>query len=314
MRSSPRTWPCGHCAGDAVTPAPPLDANTTPAASGAVPDRAVRRRLDRVSLVCVENHRLHLAQYAMDRCLRAFDFREALLLSSLPVPPHPRIRHVPIRPLRSVAEYSAFMVRELGQAVAGDFVLVVQWDGFVQHPARWDDRFLDYDYIGAPWPGRTPAVGNGGFSLRSRRLLDALRTLDIRDPHPEDVCICVRHRAELEREHGIRFAPPDVARRFAWEQDEPVEGAFGFHAFFNFHRVLDEAELLDYLAMCDDARLHNKAARGLLKNLYRAGMWSAAARLAQARRRGPLKMQLDAWKLRLLAALRARAPGVPHGG
>ena len=66
--------------------------------------------------------------------------------------------------------------------------------------------------------------------------------------------------------------------------------------------------------MCDDARLHNKAARGLLKNLYRAGMWSAAARLAQARRRGPLKMQLDAWKLRLLAALRARAPGVLHGG
>lgn len=285
-----------------------------PAAVDTPPDPVPRRRLDRVSLVCVENHRLHLAQYAMQRCLRAFDFHEALLLSSLPVPAHPRIAPVAIRPLRSVAEYSEFMVHELGDAIGGDFALVTQWDGFIQRPELWDDRFLEYDYIGAPWPGCTPSVGNGGFSLRSRRLLDALRKLDIRDPHPEDVCICVRHRDELEREHGIRFAPHEIARRFAWEQDEPADGAFGFHAFFNFHRVLDEAELLDYLGSCDDARLHNKAARGLLKNLYRAEMWSAAARLAQARRRGPLKMRVDALKLRILAELRARAARGSRGG
>ncbi len=296
-----------------MTRAPAFATSCAQTAADPAPGSAPRRRLDRVSLVCVENHRLHLAQYAMERCLRAFEFHEALLLSSLPVPPHPRLAHAPIRPLRSVAEYSAFMVHELGDAITGDFALVTQWDGFIQRPELWDDRFLEYDYIGAPWPGRTPSVGNGGFSLRSRRLLDALRKLDIRDPHPEDVCICVRHRDELERDHGIRFAPPELARRFAWEQDEPEGGAFGFHAFFNFHRVLDEAELLDYLAMCDDARLHNKAARGLLKNLYRAGMWSAAARLAQARRRGPPGMWLDALKLRLLAQLRLlRSSRKPH--
>jgi len=84
-----------------------------------------------------------------------------------------------ISPLRSRADYSRFMLHEMADHVATDFALVVQWDGYVLDSAGWRDEFLEYDYIGAPWPqfddGRR--VGNGGFSLRSSQLLRVCATL-----------------------------------------------------------------------------------------------------------------------------------------
>src|ERR1700687_3454326 len=47
-------------------------------------------------------------------------------------------------------------------------------------PAAWREEFLGCDYIGAQWFWHDDAmrVGNGGFSLRSRKLLLALQDLD----------------------------------------------------------------------------------------------------------------------------------------
>jgi len=60
--------------------------------------------------------------------------------------------------------------------------LLVQPDGFVINPDKWDNQFFEYDYIGAPWEqvphsyldpwGKPHRVGNGGFSFRSKKLLD----------------------------------------------------------------------------------------------------------------------------------------------
>ena len=54
------------------------------------------------------------------------------------------------------------------------------------------------------------------------------------DTHPEDLFFCVRIRPQLER-LGLRFAPVDVACRFALEypvEETPADDAsvFGFHA------------------------------------------------------------------------------------
>jgi hypothetical protein len=77
-------------------------------------------------------------------------------------------------------------------------------------------------------------VGNGGFSLRSRRLMEIVAT----DPaittyHPEDVAICRTHRRHLERAHGIRYAPEEAARRFSIEgykqPGRTYTNEFGFH-------------------------------------------------------------------------------------
>jgi hypothetical protein len=133
----------------------------------------------------------------------------------------------------------------------------VQADGFVIHPESWTDEFLDYDYIGAPWPLRKDAyvdpfgvhqrVGNGGFSLRSRKLLTVptrhevawdvnesslYRNFDSGLLH-EDGNICVHNRHVYEAD-GCVFAPVDVAVRFSQEHYVPeARGVtpFGFHRY-----------------------------------------------------------------------------------
>jgi hypothetical protein len=263
-----------------------------------------RLDLAQVSLVCVETRRPELALFALQRCLRHARFGEARLLGARPRELPDGITHAPLENINSVADYSRFMVRELGAHFTGTHALVVQWDGFITDPARWDPAFLDYDYIGAPWPGQEPAVGNGGFSLRSRRLVDALAAMETPEVHPEDHRICELYRPQLERDFGIRFAPVDLAARFSWETGEPPGPSFGFHAFFNFHRVLDEDELLAYFDLCDTGILYSVPARRLLKQLYRNGMRRAADRLHALRMQGPLKLRLDALKLRAFARAR----------
>src|SRR6185437_5908691 len=95
-------------------------------------------------------------------------------------------------------------------------------------PSSWTDEFLKYDYIGAPWlvadwslrdfyfPDHllgTWVVGNGGFSMRSKRFLEVSSKLaregKISKMHPEDVAMCVWYKEAFEKE-GIRFAPPQL--------------------------------------------------------------------------------------------------------
>ncbi len=113
------------------------------------------------------------------------------------------------------------------------------------------DGFLEYDYVGAPWlvsdwssrQFGLPAeligkmvVGNGGFSLRSRRFLELCAELaasgEITAFHPEDTVLMVHHRELLER-RGMRVAPVEVAARFSYEALDGArrrwDGQLGFH-------------------------------------------------------------------------------------
>lgn len=150
------------------------------------------------------------------------------------------IEVVPIAPLGSAQGYSNFILDGLVAHVTTDHCLLIQWDGFVIDGGRWTEEWLDFDYIGAPWP-QFPAggdVGNGGFSLRSRRLLEACRDPDFVRAHPEDVAICRTNRALLEQRHGIRFADRESAALFSFERTIPPEPTFGFHGIFNMAAVL----------------------------------------------------------------------------
>jgi hypothetical protein len=149
-------------------------------------------------------------------------------------------RVVEIAPLRSGKAYSEFMLHRLADHIRTDHCLVIQWDGFVVDARQWQDRFLDFDYVGATWPqfsdGRN--VGNGGFSLRSRKLLEACRSAGFAQSHPEDVSIARVNRDFLEREHGIAFADPQTADRFALERSGSPGRTFGFHGVFNMIPLL----------------------------------------------------------------------------
>lgn len=180
---------------------------------------------------CVDYDR---AKLAFDHCRYSCEFGQAKLLSHFDVQ-DPYVVKIP--QIKSIEEYSTFMIKDLASYVDTEHVLVAQWDGFVWKPELWEDEFLKYDYIGAPWPESVlfkgaPKhfnVGNGGFSLRSKKLQDFLQ----KDPNitlhrAEDVAICQLNRAYLEAK-GFTFAPFDVAKRFSWECLE-MSLAFGVHA------------------------------------------------------------------------------------
>ena len=156
--------------------------------------------------------------------------------------------------------------------IATSHVLCVQWDGYVLDPARWEPAFLEYDYIGALWPhfGDAMRVGNGGFSLRSRRLLEACATLDIGN-EAEDVAICRTHRPALEQRFGLRFAPEDVARHFAFERAAPQGDEFGFHGAFNMVARIPSADLANVLAGLEPGVLNRREHREMLGRALRRG-------------------------------------------
>lgn len=147
--------------------------------------------------------------------------------------------------IKSLDDYSYACIYELPKYIETDFCLLVQWDGFVANPDKWDSTWLQYDYIGAPWPlpqdpvsyrdknGNLRRVGNGGFSLRSKRLMDAASYIPWQSYNGcfnEDGFICVNNVHILEKQ-GLKIAPLEVAKHFAREFDIPesVDEPFGFH-------------------------------------------------------------------------------------
>lgn len=231
-----------------------------------------RVALPDVTLVAVSDVALAATARALAISQDGLRFAEALLLTSREPPPGLCATLRTIEPITSREAYSRFMLRDLHRHIATSHALCVQWDGYVLDPARWDREFLEYDYIGAPWPhfGDAMRVGNGGFSLRSRRLLELCAKLEIAN-EAEDIAICRTHRPILEQRFGMRFAPEDIARRFAFERAEPSGDEFGFHGAFNMVGRVSAAELADLLAGLEPGLLNRREHREIMRQALRRG-------------------------------------------
>ncbi|MBI3367898.1 MAG: hypothetical protein HY021_05465 [Burkholderiales bacterium] len=243
--------------------------------------------LPQVTLVCVDSREPRLALAAMRRSMAQVRFGAALLFTDVTRLSHlpPDIGVVDTR-IASAAEYSSFVLRRLMPYIASSHVLVVQWDGFVVNPQAWDPTFLQYDYIGAPWhdvPGNA-GVGNGGFSLRSRRLLEAFAAhASLAATHPEDLCICRDQRERLTREHDILFAPRALAERFAFERTRPTGPSFGFHGLFNLPAVLPRAEVHALLGALPAEMMRGLDAHDLALSMIKRGDLDGAALIIEQR-------------------------------
>lgn len=116
-------------------------------------------------------------------------------------------------------EYSYFIIKEMPKQIKSEYVLILNHDGYIVNINAWDNNFLNYDYIGAPWHPKTLSnarVGNGGFSLRSKKLLNRCMKEDfIIHQLNDDVMICSVYKDLLESD-GIKFAPLDIAAKFSW--------------------------------------------------------------------------------------------------
>jgi hypothetical protein len=192
-----------------------------------------------VTLLSVASVDPILSIMALQRSMSRINFGRILLFTAEEsVPLTKDIEVIKIEKFHSISEYSSFMIKELYKYTDSEFILIVQWDGFVIDAGAWSDDFLHYDYIGAPWVGsETVAVGNGGFSLRSRKLLCALAEPDIVVGHPEDVAICKTNRVTLEQNYGIKFPPKSLAARFSYERGNRPRDTFGFHGLYNFPHI-----------------------------------------------------------------------------
>lgn len=141
------------------------------------------------------------------------------------------------------------------------YVLGIHGDGFPLR--RGIEHFIGpYDYIGAPWlksswytnlvfPYPRYCVGNGGFTLRSKRLCEMAsscyrrkyRLLPYSYALIEDVFYCkVLPRFERACRHTMVYAPPQVAGHFAFEANREFyartgEMPLGFHAAHGFAQV-----------------------------------------------------------------------------
>jgi len=203
--------------------------------------------LNDVTLCAVDCVTPVLAADALQRSSTGLTFGDVFLLTDTTTAVDVPIK--PIPSLRSRGAYSSFVLRNLVEFVRTSHVLIIQWDGFVLDPQRWTRDFLRVDYIGAQWgwfnDGMT--VGNGGFSLRSRKLLETTsRVFENKNiAVNEDLLICRENRRALEQKFNIVFALPEMADRFSYERIPPSSPTFGFHGIFNLWRHLNDAQLLN---------------------------------------------------------------------
>lgn len=151
--------------------------------------------------------------------------------------------------VNGMLEFNRFMVESIDYHISTDYVLIVQSDGYILHPELWKDKFLDYDYIGAPW-SCYGVCGNGGFSLRSKKFLASSSLLKYDAAHdffefcPEDSFLCLDqfHRGFMIQ-NGIRYADLETSLDFSFEnpmESYPGRGlgqSFGFHGKFHLGKV-----------------------------------------------------------------------------
>jgi len=160
------------------------------------------------------------------------------------------IQHQAIKPI-DIEGYSKFMIEDLYQFIDTRHCLIIQPDGFVINPSAWKDEYLNYDYVGAPWPEVVKMnnyqeetfsfsknrVGNGGFSLRSKKLLDVCAKIDFGNlnyPIQIEDMLIGHFLYEHMLESGIQFAPLDLANSFSIESyieglNNDLSSSFGFH-------------------------------------------------------------------------------------
>ncbi|MEO8345766.1 MAG: DUF5672 family protein [Betaproteobacteria bacterium] len=245
-------------------------------------------QLPGVTLVCIDSANHSLALRALKQSCASINFGKVLFLTN--ALPDGVANSAPagidvasIATLASRDAYSGFVLKDLLPFVHTQHVLLVQWDGYVINTNAWDPAFLECDYLGAKWFWHEDGlrVGNGGFSLRSRRLLTALQDPRVTLVDAEDTTIGRTFRPLLEREHGVRFGSEAMADRFSFEAAYPIGKPFGFHGLFNFWQVMPPDELAALVPAFSGSIVRSPQLRALLSNCMTAGQWAPAIAIAR---------------------------------
>lgn len=217
-------------------------------------DYSEKLKLPQVTLVAMTSVNVKATIKAMEYSMRGIEFGDAVLIThKKPFGLPKTIRYSHTSRLTNIDEFNYKMVYELGDHIHTEYALIVHADGFVVNPDQWRDEFLDYDYIGAPWPlppegdtttyrdihGNICRVGNSA-GIRSKRLMDFPKKANVpwegeyaygKMWFYEDGFLCCKIRHLLEAE-GMKIAPLETAKYYSHEKMIPeVQGIvpFAFH-------------------------------------------------------------------------------------
>lgn len=187
-------------------------------------------------------------------CMQKIKFGDVKILSNT----HVAVKDINVIKIRNLdkLEYCKFSMYDLPSFINTEYCLTFQGDGFIINPELWTNDFLNYDYIGAPWLSEVKnRVGNGGFSLRSKKFLYSAKTLEYNSDiqfqkhipagqlvTPEDWFLCC-YSYEKMLDLGVKFADITTAYKFSVEHPSPEKWydrfdintyqSFGFHGSFN---------------------------------------------------------------------------------
>jgi hypothetical protein len=157
------------------------------------------------------------------------------------------VKLIQLKGIKNIDGWNKAIIYELPKYVETSHCLLIHHDGYVINPDMWENEWLNYDYIGAPWPlpqdsysyldeeGELQRVGNS-VSLRSKKLMDLTTQREWKPYYGntnEDGFICCHNRKWLESQ-GCKFAPIDVAKYFSKEhtieENKHINKTFAFHS------------------------------------------------------------------------------------
>lgn len=186
--------------------------------------------VDLISINCVDPYQ---SAAAINYCQKFFEFGKSILVTHQDI----EVDNIELHLIDKLDwnQYNDYVLNLIDHT-DNDYVLLIQDDGHIVNPDLWDDEFLNYDYIGAPWPSEESwislqhqdqqslmrevfsenRVGNGGFCLRSRKFLEFSTRYDSCNGLGEDSFLCTRKYYEAI-EYGIKFAPFELAAKFSYE-------------------------------------------------------------------------------------------------
>lgn len=218
-----------------------------------------------ITLLTIDNHNYELTEFAITKTLENVDCKKVIVMSDQNF--LPQYDFVSISKDFDIFQYNQIILKGLNQYIDTEYLMIVQWDGFPVNKNLWTDQFLEYDYIGAPWWDNV--VGNGGFSLRTKKLLKALEDPEIqitdKNEIGEDVAICRTHRKRLEQAYNIKFAPLKIADRFSVEH-RSISTAYGFHGLWNANKFLTDNEIKYIIDRLPENFLKNSSKMNLFVN------------------------------------------------
>ena len=183
-----------------------------------------------VTLVIIDTESYELALRAVNESVAKFHFDRVLIFSDDASQWDDYSINV-IPKMTQIHEFNQFIIKELPKYLETDFFLVIQFDGFILNANEFRPEFFNFDYIGAPWDFfATQTVGNGGFSLRSRKLAEAVAEFRY-DPRvwPEDIFICRKNAHRLRTFYHCQIADEELASHFSVENQSYSHSTFGFH-------------------------------------------------------------------------------------